>query len=259
MNKSEVERYLREDAKELSITVEPVVTSTNTLLYQEALAGKKEGSVLLANAQTAGRGRQGHTFYSPRDTGIYMSILLRPRKVAVQEAARITSMAAVAVCEAIQEVTQKKAGIKWVNDVYMEGRKVCGILTEASQSAQTGYVDFVILGIGVNVHRPKEGFPKDIEEIAGTVLEENTEADNSQLAAAILNHFMAYYNNWDDRGYVDSYRKNSLVLGKEVTVLFPEGEKQARAIAMDEECHLLVQYPDGKEEWLRSGEISIRL
>jgi len=259
MEATEIQRYLNRESQGVTLQVEQEVTSTNTLLYEKAKAGEKEGYVLLANAQTAGRGRQGHSFYSPKDSGIYMSILLRPEEAAITDAARITSMAAVAVCEAIEKVVQKPAQIKWVNDVFMEGRKVCGILTEGFPGAD-GKIAFVILGIGVNVYLPGEGFPEEIENIAGAAMESREQKDmRNPLAAEIINQFMKYYRIWDKTGYIEEYKERSLVMGKTVTVLHPEGERKAKVLSMDEDCHLQVQYENGEIAWLHSGEISIRL
>ncbi|SFQ51258.1 BirA family transcriptional regulator, biotin operon repressor / biotin-[acetyl-CoA-carboxylase] ligase [Lachnospiraceae bacterium XBB1006] len=272
MEAAEIQNYLNIESEKITLQVEQEVTSTNTLLFEKAKKGEEEGYVLLANAQSAGRGRQGHSFYSPKDSGIYMSLLLRPQKAAITDAARITSMAAVAVCEAIEKVVKKPAQIKWVNDVFMDGRKVCGILTEGFPGAD-GSIEFVILGIGVNVFKPEEGFPKELENIAGAAfLAENEtgsdDADKSRLrqedkrnhlAAEIINRFMIYYRIWDKSGYIEKYKERSLVMDRVVTVLHPEGEKKARVLSMDEDCHLQVQYEDGKTAWLHSGEISIRL
>ncbi|SFQ46816.1 BirA family transcriptional regulator, biotin operon repressor / biotin-[acetyl-CoA-carboxylase] ligase [Lachnospiraceae bacterium XBB1006] len=258
MSEAGIRKYIsREEA--IHIEVQPVVTSTNTLLYEKAAKGQGEGYVLLAGAQTAGRGRQGHTFYSPKDTGIYMSLLLRPKDASVQSAARITSMAAVAVCEAVEAVTGQEAGIKWVNDIFMNGRKVSGILTEASIDMENGNVAFVVLGIGVNLYKPKEGFPEDIQNIAGAAFSAKMGDAKNRLAAEIIQRFWQYYKTWDKQAYTEKYREKSLVIGKEVTVLLPEGKKKARVLTIDDECHLVVRYEDGKEDSLSSGEISIKM
>ena len=125
--------------------IQDCVTSTNALVRERAAEGAPEGLVILANQQTAGRGRLGRDFYSPPDTGLYLSLLLRPRQMQPQHATRITTMAALAACEAIEAVTQQQPQIKWVNDIFLEGKKVCGILTEGSFNLETGQLDDVVV------------------------------------------------------------------------------------------------------------------
>lgn len=128
------------------------------MLREKANEEIPEGYVIIANGQTEGRGRRGRSFYSPVDTGIYLSILLRPKEIATNELTNLTSMAAVAACETIEEVSGQTPGIKWVNDIYIDGRKVSGILTEASISMENGSVEYVVVGIGFNVYLPEDGF-----------------------------------------------------------------------------------------------------
>ncbi|MGN0431567.1 MAG: biotin--[acetyl-CoA-carboxylase] ligase [Lachnospiraceae bacterium] len=254
-----IRKYLNQACNDIKLHVLPQVEATNTLLREKANAGAKEGYTVIADEQTNGRGRRGRSFYSPKDTGIYMSLLLRPVGITPGQAIKITTMAAVAACEAIEEVSGKQTGIKWVNDIYMYGRKVSGILTEASFDMENGSLDYVVLGIGMNVYPPKGGFPKEIEQIAGTIFHESQNDGKNSLAAGFLNHFMSYYTAGENVNYVEKYRDRSLAVGKEVTVLSSNGGKRAVALDVDEECRLIVQYEDGRTERLSSGEISIRL
>jgi BirA family biotin operon repressor/biotin-[acetyl-CoA-carboxylase] ligase len=137
--------------------------------------------------QSAGRGRLGRSFYSPGDTGLYMSILLRPA-LQPENAVLITCAAAVAVSNAIREVCGEEVQIKWVNDLFLHQKKVCGILTEASFSAQTNGLDYAVCGIGVNVYPPENGFPEELASIAGAVCSAPEEGLRDRLAAAILRH-----------------------------------------------------------------------
>lgn len=253
-----IQKYLKGACRDMELYVLPETGSTNTLLREKANAGAAEGCTIIAGAQTEGRGRMGRSFYSPADTGIYMSILLRPTDLTPVQAIGLTTMAAVAVCEAIEEVSGRQAQIKWVNDVFMEGKKVSGILTEASMGLESGSLDYVIVGVGINVYAPKEGFPKEIEQIAGAVFQERQNDGKNHLAAAFLNRFMEYYSKKQSADYVEKYRERSLVIGKEIRVLSSGGERKALALDVDKECHLLVRYEDGSTERLSSGEISIR-
>ena len=250
-----VEENLAPVCAGLQVHVMPTVASTNAAVRQQAAAGAGEGYTLIANGQTEGRGRLGRSFFSPAGTGLYLSLLLRPKTG--EQVAGLTTMAAVAACEAIEAVSGEAAGIKWVNDIFVRGKKACGILTEASFSLENGLPDYAVLGIGINVYPPAGGFPPELAEIAGYVFPEPQPGGKNRLAAAFLNRFMDSYTRPGD--YARRYRSRSLVIGKPVQVLLPGGLKPAVALDVDEDCHLLVQYPDGTVQRLSSGEISVRL
>lgn len=247
-----MEKYLR-SAIPLSVELLGEVSSTNTLIKERALQGADEGAVIIAESQTAGRGRRGRSFFSPEGSGLYLSLLLRP-KVSTEH---ITTAAAAAAALAIEEVSGRAADIKWVNDIWLEGRKVCGILCEAGSSPQGG---FVVAGVGVNVIAPPQGFPEELKDIAGAVFtEQNAPADaRLRIAAAFLNHFTRFHVNMDVREYYPQYRKRCFLLGKEINVLRGGEAIPATALDINEHCHLLVRYADGSEEYLSSGEVSIR-
>lgn len=254
-----VRRYLNEAYQDMDITVLSTTGSTNALVREKAAGGQPEGYVVIANEQTRGRGRRGRSFYSPSGTGIYLSVLLRPDHFSPQQASRVTTMAAVAMCEAIEELSDECAQIKWVNDIFVRGRKVCGILTEASLDLESGFVDYAVLGVGVNVYTPKEGFPEELHKTAGAILEEEKDDGKNRLAGAFLNHFMDYYQSKEQTAYIEAYQRRSLAIGRKVMVISPNHTREALAYGVDEECRLLVQYENGETEKLSSGEISIKL
>lgn len=179
-------------------------------------------------------------------------------------------MAAVAVCEAIEAVSGEKAQIKWVNDIYVRGRKVCGILTEGSFGLESGLLEYAVLGIGINVYQPDGGFPEELRGIAGAVFDSRQDDAKNRMTAEFLNRFFVYYgsDNYyrtaqhgtgvEVADYVEEYRRRSLVIGKQIVVLSANEAKDAVAIGVDDECRLLVRYADGTEACLSSGEISIR-
>lgn len=242
------------------------VTSTNNIVKELASEGAAEGYTLVAASQTKGKGRAGRSFYSPEDTGVYLSILLRPAYYDAARASRFTTIAAVAACDAIKECGIDGAGIKWVNDVYVEGRKVCGILTEASVDLESGFLDYAVLGIGFNAYVPDGGFPEEIRERAGAIFKEPVSDGKNRLAAAFINSFMKYYRQEKESGkdgevpgYVSAYRERNIVPGKDIDVLTGGTARAARAIEIDDDCHLLVEYADGTRENLSAGEVSIRL
>lgn len=253
-----IRRHLRGAAGRLSVRVFDCVDSTNSLARQLAVEGAPEGLVIAASSQTAGRGRKGRSFFSPDGTGIYMSLLLRPA-LSADRALRVTTVAAVSVCQAIEALTGRQPGIKWVNDILMDGRKVCGILTETALSSAAGGLDFVVLGIGINALEPQCGFPEEIKDIAGSVFAAGEGDRRSELAAEVLNRFMDNYAHIASDSLAGEYRRRCVVPGNRVLVLKPEGAREAAALDVDDECRLLVRYDDGSEELLYSGEISIKL
>lgn len=252
-----MQRLLSPDCGARSLQIVPSAASTNALLREQAAAGAPEGTVVLANEQTGGRGRMGRAFYSPPDTGLYMSLLLRPQELPPTRAIRITTMAAVAACQAIHLLSGAEPEIKWVNDIFLKGRKVCGILTEASFSLENGCMDFAVLGIGFNVYTPPNGFPQEIAQVAGSILDAQTEDGKNRLAAHFLNCFFALYHsaNWGE--YADEYRRRSMVIGKTILIDSPQGHRSALVLDVDGECRLVVRYEDGTIHQLSSSEVRI--
>ena len=254
-----IRKYLGSACDALELHVLAETDSTNALVQQQAAAGAAEGYTIIANAQTAGKGRYGRPFYSPDGTGAYLSILLRPEHCPAQQSIRITTMAAAAMCRAIGEVSGETPGIKWVNDVFVRGKKICGILTEGSFSMETGMLQYAVLGVGVNVYEPGGGFPEELSEIAGSLFGAPRSDMKNRLVAAFLNHLMAFYRAQDPAAVLDAYRSYSLVVGREVTVRAPSGNRKALVLGIDENCHLDLRYDDGTEANLSCGEISVRL
>ena len=252
-----IRKYLEGRWKTMKLEVLPSAPSTNALLREQAESGAEEGWAVIAGGQTAGRGRMGRRFYSPAGTGIYMSLLLRPEGWTPDKAVRLTTMAAVAACEAIEEVSGGQAKIKWVNDIYMEERKVGGILTEASYSLETGFLDYAVMGIGLNLYPPEKGFPPELAGIAGTIFPKGQRDGKNCLAAGLLNHFMKYYTERESSGYEEQYRARSFVIGRRIWVLSPKGKKSGTALDVDKDCRLQIQYENGESELLSAGEIGI--
>ncbi|MEA4823951.1 MAG: biotin--[acetyl-CoA-carboxylase] ligase [Clostridiaceae bacterium] len=253
-----IKKFLRQDAGDLSVEAFQTVTSTNNLLRDRAVSGAHEGLIVVAGTQTDGRGRLGRSFYSPSSTGIYMSILLRPTLPA-ERAVLMTTAAAVAVCEAIESVLGKTPGIKWVNDVFLDGRKVCGILTEAAFDTENGRLRYAIVGIGVNVYAPEGGFPEPLAAVAGCVTDTREGELRNKLAAEILNRFLPRYYALPGGSSAEDYRRRCFVIGQRVTVHAGDTAYSATVLGVDDDCRLLVRRDDGREVTLSSGEISIRL
>lgn len=252
-----VRRYMDKCLSNVAIDVQEVVSSTNTVLKVLAERGGREGMVVIAQRQEEGRGRMGRSFYSPKGTGLYMSILLRP-DLAAEDSLAITTAAAVAVAEAIDRVTGQRAEIKWVNDVYLYGKKVCGILTEASLDFESGGLNYAVLGIGVNVQEPPGGFPAELADLVGAIFPHDSPSGaRNRLAAEILNHFFASYRQLPQRSFMEQYRARLMLAGMEIT--FQQGSSQWDGVVLgvDDEAHLRVRLPDGREKAFGAGEVSI--
>ena len=250
-------KYLPSEYQNMDIRVERETESTNAAVREYAEQGMQEGFLLVAGEQTKGRGRYGRTFFSPQGTGVYFSLLLRPKGVLAQQGTSLTAMAAVAMCEAVKELSGKPTGIKWVNDIYVNGKKVCGILTEASMGLESGRLDYVILGVGVNVYSPETGFPESLIDKAGVVFDEMQDDMKNRLIALFLENFGAYYLKQSEKSYIEKYKEYSLVTGKQIQVLSEYGKREAYVLGIDDDCRLPVEYENGERATLSCGEISI--
>lgn len=254
-----IRRFLKPEYRDLDLTVLPTAPSTNALVREKANQGCPEGCIIIACEQTAGRGRYGRQFFSPVDSGVYLSLLLRPTAYSPQQATCLTAAAAAAMCQAIEAVTGQQPGIKWVNDIFLHGKKVCGILTEAAVGLETGTLNYMVLGAGVNLYPPAEGFPEEIQSIAGSVLEHSCPEAKNRLVGEFLNRFWDFYSHPECRTYLEDYRARSLAIGRNVTVLSAGKAVSAYAYGIDDDFRLLVRYDSGKTEALSYGEIRIQL
>lgn len=239
------------------LDVRKTVTSTNTLAKEMAVSGASEGTVIIACEQTEGRGRMGRSFYSPGSTGLYLSFILRP-KVDLNDSLLITTSAAVAVAKAIEKLANEDVKIKWVNDLYMNDRKVCGILTEASLNVENGGLEYAVVGIGINV--TTKDFPDDIRDTAGAIFSNIPENKpvKSILAAEVLNNLSASMDDLTNRSYLLEYKNRSFLIDKEILVLKGNDVLPAKALDIDDRARLIVEYSDGTREALSSGEVSVR-
>lgn len=237
------------------VSVYNSIDSTNNEAKRRAAIGSKEPQLILANAQTGGRGRLGRSFYSPQKTGLYMSMLYRTN-APIESTVTITTAASVAVALSIEEMCDKKTSIKWVNDVYIEDKKVCGILTEALVGLDGGSENTIIVGIGVNITTNK--FPSELtEKAAGTG---KLNGPRNELAARIYNKLIKYAKLPKDKSYMDEYRKRSNLIGKKISIT-NDGERIIGLAAGISDDGGLIFLPDGCEisEVLRSSSISVRL
>lgn len=247
---------LSADAQNVHLIVYDEVTSTNDVLRAAADQGAPEFTVCLAQRQSAGKGRQGRSFFSPQ-SGLYLSILFRPQ-MAPADTLALTPMAAVAAAETVEQCSGQQVQIKWVNDLLLHGRKICGILAE---SKFTAALDYVIVGIGINLTAPENGFPPEIAEIAGAIYPYNSMPQDAlaDWAAALISALMREYRLLPKKHYLEGYRQRICVLHRPIIVNENGVERPATALAVDDDLRLLVRYTDGTEQWRSTGEIRIRI
>lgn len=244
-----IQHYLQRD---IDIFIYDSLPSTNTAMKRLAIDNGKHCSVILANEQTAGRGRFDRSFYSPLNKGIYMSILVKQKKK-FQHSTRITLQTAVALTRAIETLYGIKTQIKWVNDIYYHGKKLCGILSEAISDFESGMIESIIVGIGINVSTTLDDFPKELQNTATSL--DFLQVNRNQFIASILHNFFNVIEE-DDSSILQEYREKSCILHK--TIHFMKDNSMVKGYAKDinEEGNLVIAY-DHTEIILNSGEISI--
>lgn len=236
--------------RKIPITIYPIIDSTNRAAKMAASDGAAHGSVILAEEQTDGRGRRGRAFYSPAKTGIYMSVIVRPEETNV-DVQKLTMIAAVTVCRALESSAQISAQIKWVNDIFWQGRKICGILSEAALDLESRKAESVVVGIGLNI-TTKE-FPQELKTIAGSV--GNAKVPRVAIIAAILNELFSLIESGED--ILEEYTTRVFIMGKQISYIEKGEQKTATALRIDPDGALVVLDKNEGEKRLCSAEISI--
>ena len=238
------------DIGDIEVIYYPSIDSTNTQAKRLIGEGKSGNLLLVSDEQTNGRGRQGKSFFSPALTGIYMSFVFHPM-ADFSNAVSITTAASVAVCKAIEKLTDKHPEIKWVNDVYLDGKKIRGILCEAVTDFETQKVSSVIVGIGVNIKTTD--FPDYVENASNL----GTDVKRADMIAEITKE-LAEIVSCDYNEFIDYYRDHSMIIGKEIDFTENGRVTHAKAIEIEADGGLTVQLESGEIKTLRSGEISVR-
>lgn len=255
IDSTNIKNFLINDLDNIDIYTFDSIDSTNTYLKNISSNIKNEFTTVVANEQTQGRGRLGRQFFSPANTGIYMSFIIKP-DMSITDATFITTATSVAVCKAIENVTHLNPKIKWINDIYIENKKACGILAEAITDINSGNLAGIIIGIGINVNTTNDIFPENIKDIA-TALTISNKIDRNELIASILNEFHIIYNNPQD--YMEDYKKRSLILNKDIYYIQNGIKYYGTAIDFTENGGLVIIDNEGNKKTLTSGEISVRL
>ena len=243
--------------KPSKIIVLEEVDSTNNYAKELASSGAEDGTVVAAEKQTSGKGRRGRGFTSPSGTGLYMSMIIRPQ-FGMESAQLITSCAAVAAAEAVEKLCGSKVSIKWVNDLYMNGRKICGILTEASLSMETKSLDYAVIGIGINVRSVGEYFSDELIKTATSIEDETGKKINrNKLCAELINRLRSRLENIETREFLAEYRSRELLTGNEITANSGGTVISGKAVGIDDSAGLIVRLDDGTERVFSSGEANL--
>lgn len=245
---------LSENAKKLKIFFHKTLDSTNNEAKRMIANGFRDIALIIANEQTGGRGRLGRSFYSPKNTGIYMSFIFHP-DLDLSDAVSVTTATSVAVVRAIEKLTNLKPQIKWVNDIYINNKKACGILTEAVMSFEVGSAHSIVIGIGINT--TTISFPTEIETIA-TSLNCN-DLSRNRLISAIADEMIEICTDLTDKSYIKEYREHSMIIGKNIDFYKNNIKYNGVAVDVDNNGGLIVRLPDGNIEKLQSGEVTVRL
>ena len=250
-NTVEIKKGLKNEFKIIQLSE---TESTNDALANLARCNEQSKTMLIASKQTKGKGRGEHSFYSP-EGGLYMSLLYR--KCDYKAIETVTALAACAVCRAIRKVTSKKARIKWINDVFVNTKKVCGILTRSEFSADDKDSQWVIVGIGINLTKPEQGFPEEIADIAGYLFD-STSCKAEELICEITDTLTDYLSGKKNDA-LEYYRKHSLTLSEKVVVKSQNGDYTAFAKSIEDDFSLRCIKEDGSEVVLHSGEVSVKI
>lgn len=270
MSKQNSERLLHYLNPEIPVEIRHFGTlpSTNITARTLAAEGAPAWTVVLADSQTAGRGRLNRHFFSPAGTGLYMSIILRSSLPAIQ-ALRITPAAAVSTAEAIEAISGRSAQIKWVNDILLDGKKVCGILTESIVAPESGTFSYAVLGIGINILPPPDGFPPEISGIAASIAETASDPDElrMRLAAEVLNRFFRIYETLDTAAFFADYKRRLCCLNRPVLLQEKGTERVVIPVDLDPSFRLIVRPSETASETaskaaletISSGEIRLKI
>ncbi len=236
------------------------VDSTNNRLREMAVAGAPAGQIVFAESQTAGRGRYGRQFVSPKGKGVYLSALFRPESVPPESASTLTAWVAVAICNAVEKACGIRPSIKWVNDLLLGNRKICGILTEMTIESENGHIQHVIVGAGVNVNESETDFPEELKNVATSLYNETGKRySRAELAAQMIIELDKLAKLWpnDKAEYLAAYKKDCVTVGKTVRISGKE-ETVCFAKEIDDNFGLVVKFEDGTEKTVSSGEVSVR-
>ena len=260
LSSSMIEDLLADHPWQDRITVLETVDSTNNLAKRQALQGAPDGAIYLADEQTGGKGRLGRSFVSPPGCGIYLSVLLRP-DCSPSALPHVTAMAAVATCNAIEAACGVRPGIKWTNDLILGEKKIVGILTELSAEWESGTLESLVIGIGINCNHRESDFPEELREKAGSIaMVTGHSVNRNHLAAKLIENLYTLSQGLfrDKAQWMAQYAADCITLGRQVQIIRGDSIRHGVATGIDENGALLVRYDNGESGIVFSGEVSVR-
>ena len=254
INQQGIHMHLLPQNEKYRVVVYDTIDSTNNAGKKLISDGERVETIIVANEQTKGRGRMGREFFSPANTGIYISFVLFPGKH-INLMGTLTTKVCVAICRVIESIKECKAEIKWVNDIYVDGKKVCGILTEAVTDFESGMVEAVVIGIGLNISTAEGAFPNELASVAGSINPEKV--SRNLIAAKIINEVLAVYTDGDEISLMEEYRNRCFLIGKDITYYRNGQVRNGRAVDVNDQGNLVIEKNNGEIEVLNSGEVSL--
>lgn len=250
-----IRSHLPKKYKQNPVIVYDTIDSTNNAAKTMAMQGAEHGTLIVANEQKQGRGRFGRTFFSPKSKGVFLSIVLRPQML-IQETVFTTILAAIATVRMLGKITEEEIRIKWVNDIFVQDKKVGGILTELACDVESQQVSYIVVGIGLNVNMSAEDFPPEISELAGSI--RSKDFSRNYMAAELLNQVLSIFEEHSAEAILEEYRSKQYLLGKDVFFEKDNQKMYGKALDIDAKGALVVRV--GEEDvTLNSGEVSVRL
>jgi BirA family biotin operon repressor/biotin-[acetyl-CoA-carboxylase] ligase len=254
--KSQILKHLPDHPWAELVQVHEVLDSTNTYAKELARQGAPEGTVVIARRQTSGRGRLGRSFHSPKDSGLYFSLILCPNCTA-DRLMHLTCAAAVAACDAVERTCTVRPGVKWINDLVLENKKLGGILTELG-FGNDGKISYAVIGIGINCCA--EQFPEEISGIACSLSQFAQQTDPARLAAELIIALenMSHQLLTGQNVIMQRYRQSCVTIGKQVRVISPSGTQIGVAEAVNKDGSLQILFDNGQRKNVNSGEVSVR-
>ena len=249
INEFSIKEYLQKKNRNIDFQIFDTIDSTN-IYAKKIVKNLTKNTIIISNSQTNGQGKFGRTFYSPANTGLYMTIVLKD-KIETSKVFSITFLCALAVCKAIEKLTDVKPKIKWINDIFVKDKKCCGILTECETNLKTNISTDIIAGIGININTVK--FPKDLKDIAISL--QQNDINKNQMTAEIINNFFKFYNNLNIKQIIEKYKKYCFVLGKDICYTKENIKYIAKAIDINDFGNLIIKDINGNLQTLEYEEI----
>lgn len=259
VNEANISRFLKTDQFGRVIHYFKSIPTTQTIAHNEAQDGAVNGTLVISEEQTAGKGRLARPWASNAGRGIWMSLIIRP-ELAPQQAPQLTLVAAVAIVRAIEDLTSVRPVIKWPNDILVNGKKVTGILTELQSDPDR--VKAIILGIGLNANQELEDFPEELQSIATSLkIEQDKKVNRAELVASILGNLEQYTNLYVEKGFAPIkllWESYASISGKKIRANMVNESVEGTALGISEEGMLELQLPDGTVRGIYSADIEMK-